>query len=347
MNWQLENPIWLLLGLALWLVAYLRSQRGTSALLVPFAARWYRPSLVSFSRWPEFLAYAGLGLLVVALARPQHIVDQREVRREGYDLMLVIDLSKSMWAEDFQRGGRRINRLEAIRPVIEAFIRRRPNDRIGMVVFSGRAYTLAPLTFDHDWLQRQTDRLRIGMVEDGTAIGDGLGVALSRLEQSKRQEGVKRKGAFIILLTDGANNRGSLAPDQAADLAQQRGIPVYAIGAGRDGIIPMPFFDADGNLLGLRPSQSDLDEPTLRMVAQVTGGNYFRAYDADTISGAFDAIDAAKKIEFQAKSYRLTEELFMWFAVPGLVCLLVALGLVLREQGFSWRVMRKKEKVAL
>jgi Ca-activated chloride channel family protein len=346
MNWQLENPVWLLLGLALAGVAYLRSQRGTTALVVPFAARWYRPSLISFSRWPELLAYVGLGLLIIALARPQHIVDEREVRKEGYDLMLVIDLSKSMWAEDCQRGGRRINRLEAIRPVIEAFIRRRPNDRIGMVVFSGRAYTLAPLTFDHDWLQRQTDRLRIGMVEDGTAIGDGLGVAITRLEQSLRQEDNKRKGAFIILLTDGANNRGSLAPMQAAELAQQRGIPVYAIGAGRDGIIPMPFFDADGNLLGLRPSQSDLDEPTLRSIAQATGGNYFRAYDSDTIVGAFEAIDAAKKIEFQAKSYRVTEEFFMWFAAPGMICLLVALGLVLREQGLTWRSVRQKEVVS-
>ena len=346
MNWRLENPIWLLLLLALAAVAWLRSRRGAPAFMVPFSAAWYRPSLLFFSRWPECFAYLGLGFLIFALARPQRVVDQREVKKEGYDLMLVIDLSKSMWAEDFQRGGRRVNRLEAIRPTIEAFIRRRPNDRIGMVVFSGRAYTLAPLTFDHVWLQRQTDRLRIGMVEDGTAIGDGLGVALARLEQRSRQEEKKRKGAFVILLTDGANNRGSLTPIQAAELAQRRGIPVYTIGAGRDGIIPMPFFDASGNLLGLRPAQSDLDEPTLKAIAQTTGGSYFRAYNADTIESAFEAIDSAKKIEFQTKSYRLTEELFAWFALVGSGFLLGGLILVLREQGL-WQSWRDKKGVVV
>ena len=339
MGWRFENPSWLLALFALGGVAWLRSRRGAPAFIVPFSSAWYRPSPLFFSRWPELFAYFGLSFLMVALARPQRIIDQREVKKEGYDLILVIDLSKSMWAEDFQRAGRRINRLEAIRPTIEAFIRRRPNDRIGMVVFSGRAYTLAPLTFDHDWLQRQTDRLRIGMVEDGTAIGDGLGVALARLEQRSRQEEKKRKGAFIILLTDGANNRGSLTPIQAAEVAQRRGVPIYAIGAGRDGIIPMPFFDSQGNLLGLRPAQSDLDEPTLQAIAKMTGGGYFRAYNADTIEGAFEAIDSAKKIEFQSKSYRLTEELFAWFVMVGLGFLLMALFLILREQGLriNWQ----------
>lgn len=345
MEWRFENPIWLLLLLALGGVAWLRSLRGAPAFIVPFSAAWYRPSVLFFSRWPELLAYLGLSFLIVALARPQHIIDQREVKREGYDLILVIDLSKSMWAEDFQRSGRRVNRLEAIRPTIEAFIKGRPNDRIGMVVFSGRAYTLAPLTFDHEWLQRQTDRLRIGMVEDGTAIGDGLGVALARLEQRSRQEEKKRKGAFVILLTDGANNRGSLTPVQAAELAQQRGIPVYTIGAGREGIIPMPFFDSQGNLLGLRPAQSDLDEPTLQTIAQMTGGSYFRAYNSDTIEGAFEAIDSAKKIEFQSKSYRLTEELFAWFAMVGLGCLFMALVFVLREQGLGQKWPGRPEEI--
>ena len=346
MSLRLENPSWLWLLLVLGGVGWLRSRRGAPAFLVPFSAAWYRPSFVFFSRWPEFFAYLGLGFLIFALARPQRIVDQREVKKEGYDLMLVIDLSKSMWAEDFQRGGRRVNRLEAIRPTIEAFIRRRPNDRIGMVVFSGRAYTLAPLTFDHAWLQRQTDRLRIGMVEDGTAIGDGLGVALARLEQRSRQEQNKRKGAFVILLTDGASNRGSLTPLQAAEIAKQRGIPVYTIGAGREGIIPMPFFDAQGNLLGLRPAQSDLDEPTLQMIAQMTEGAYFRAYNADTIEEAFEAIDSAKKIEFQTKFYRLTEEWFVWFVLVGVGCFLMALGFVLREQGF-FKVWRRNKGVVV
>src|SRR5690606_26509501 len=120
----------------------------------------------------------------------------------------------------------RINRLQAIKPVIQAFIERRPSDRIGIVLFSGRAYTMAPLTFDHDWLASQLERIKIGLIEDGTAIGDGLGVALTRLEQAKREAGGIRQGAFVVLLTDGANNRGSLTPRQSAELAKSRGIPV-------------------------------------------------------------------------------------------------------------------------
>ena len=155
---------------------------------------------------------AGLVLLVIALARPQKVEDRREIRAEGYDLILSIDLSGSMLAEDYEVGGERLNRLQAIKPVIQSFINERPNDRIGIVIFSGRAYTLAPLTFDHLWLGRQIERLKIGLIEDGTAIGDGLGVALTRLEQAARSKGGNRKGAFVILMTDGANNRGALTP---------------------------------------------------------------------------------------------------------------------------------------
>jgi Ca-activated chloride channel family protein len=186
-----------------------------------------------------------------------------------------------------------------------------------MVVFSGRAYTLAPLTFDHDWLLRQVERLKIGLIEDGTAIGDGLGVALTRLEQAKREDGAKRKGAFVVLMTDGANNRGLLTPDQATEIAKSRSIPVYTIGAGKDGLVPMPVFDDAGNKIGYRRALSDLDEGQLRGMADATGGKFFRAFDVDTAEKAFAAIDASQKIEFQAKSYLLTTELFHWCAIPG------------------------------
>jgi Ca-activated chloride channel family protein len=228
-----------------------------------------------------------------------------------------------MLAEDYERGGDRVNRLQAIKPVIQAFINDRPADRIGIVVFSGKAYTLAPLTFDHDWLARQTERLKIGLIEDGTAIGDGLGVALTRLEQARREKGGRRQGAFVVLLTDGANNRGTLAPEQAAEIAKSRGVPVYTIGAGRDGIVPFPVFDDKGNKIGMRRMLSDLDESALRDIATATGGHYFRAADQDTVAGAFQAIDKAKKIEFQAKSYLVTTELFHWPAAPGLIALLL------------------------
>jgi Ca-activated chloride channel family protein len=231
--------------------------------------------------------------------------------------MLAIDLSGSMLSEDYERGGERINRLQAIKPVIQAFINQRTGDRIGLVIFSGRAYTLSPLTFDHEWLARQVERLKIGMIEDGTAIGDGLGICLTRLEQAGREVGNKRKGAFIVLLTDGANNRGLLTPEQATEIAKARGVPIYTIGAGRDGLVPMPVFDDNGNKIGYRRMISDLDENALHQIADATGGQFFRAADSDTIEKAFAAIDHAQKIEVQAKSYLLTTELFHWFAIPG------------------------------
>ena len=320
----LKDPTWLFALLALPLVLWLRGRRSVPVLLVPFAAAWHRPSLASLTRWPVALAFVGLALLVVALARPQRVEDKREVRTQGYDIVLAIDLSGSMLAEDYEKDGDRINRLQAIKPVIQAFINDRPNDRIGIVVFSGRAYTLAPLTFDHDWLAKQTERLKIGLIEDGTAIGDGLGVALTRLEQAKRESGGKRSGAFVVLLTDGVNNRGALTPEQATEIARRRGVPVYTIGAGKDGIVPFPVFDDKGNKIGYRRMMADLDEGALQQISETTGGHFFRAADTDTITSAFKAIDRAQKIEFQAKSYLITTELFYWTAAPGLLGLLLA-----------------------
>ncbi len=316
-NFTFHDPLWLF-ALVLVLVAMrLRGRRGAPVLVVPYAAAWHRPSLIPTSRWPAALAVTGIILLIVALARPQIVEDKREVKQQGYDLMLAIDLSGSMLAEDYERNNERINRLQAIKPVIQAFISQRTSDRIGMVVFSGRAYTLAPLTFDHAWLERQVERLKLGMIEDGTAIGDGLGVALTRLEQARRSDDNGRKGAFVVLMTDGANNRGVLSPEQATEIAKARKIPVYTIGAGRDGLVPMPVFDDSGNKIGYRRAISDLDEGQLRAMADATGGKFFRAFDLDTTEKAFAAIDAAQKIEFQAKSYLLTTELFAWFAIPG------------------------------
>lgn len=322
-NYTFASPWWLPALLLIPAAILLRRRRRLPVLLVPFAAQWHRASVVNASRWPAMLAVLGLSLLVIALARPQRIEDRREVRSQGYDLILAIDLSGSMRAEDYEKGGSRMNRLQAIKPVVQAFINDRPGDRIGIVVFSGRAYTLAPLTFDHRWLARQVERLKIGLIEDGTALGDGLGVALTRLEQAGREADNKRQGAFVILLTDGANNRGALTPAQAAELARDRGIPVYTIGAGRDGLVPMPVTDPrTGRTIGYRQAISDLDESALREIASVTGGRYFRADDHRTIAQAFQSIDEAQKIEFQAKSYLLADELFGWFAIPGAIAIL-------------------------
>jgi Ca-activated chloride channel family protein len=326
-GYMLKEPLWLLALLVLPALLWLRGRRPVPVLLVPFAAAWHRPSLASRSRWPAGLTLAGIVLVICALARPQRIDDKHEVHSQGYDIMLSIDLSGSMLSEDYERGGDRINRLQAIKPVIQAFIERRPSDRIGVVLFAGRAYTMAPLTFDHDWLAKQLERINIGLIEDGTAIGDGLGVALTRLEQAKRETAGKRQGAFIVLLTDGANNRGSLTPQQAADLAKARGIPLYTIGAGREGLVPFPVLDDKGNKIGYTRRMSDLDEGSLREIAESTGGHFFRADDTNTVESAFNAIDQAQKIKFNSKSYLVTTELFPWLAVPGLVALVLAAAL--------------------
>ena len=332
-SYQFHDPLWLLALLLLPLLVWVRGRRGAPVLVVPFAAAWHKPSFIPTSRWPASLAGTGLVLLIIALARPQIVEDRREVKQQGYDLMLAIDLSGSMLSEDYERGGERINRLQAIKPVIQAFINQRTSDRIGLVVFAGRAYTLAPLTFDHDWLGRQIERLKIGMIEDGTAIGDGLGVALTRLEQAGREEGNMRKGAFIVLLTDGANNRGLLTPEQATEIARNRSIPVYTIGVGREGLVRMPVRDEEtGRILGYRQTVSDLDEESLIHIADATRAKFYRATDSDTIEKTFAAIDHAQKIEFQAKSYLITTELFVWFAAPGISLLFLGALLALPPQ---------------
>ena len=332
---RLANPLWLLALLALPAAVWLRGRRRVSVLLVPFAAAWHRPSLASAARWPAALTVAGLALFVGALARPQRIEDKREIRSQGYDIVLAIDLSGSMLSEDYEKDGQRLNRLQAIKPVIQAFIEQRPADRIGVVLFGIHAYTLAPLTTDHAWLAHQLERIKIGTIDgNGTAIGDAIGIAVGRLDQAGRESNGKRQGAFIVLLTDGANNSGALAPMQAAAIAKARGIPIYTIGAGKDGIVPFPIFDDQGNKIGYRHIMADLDEDALRNISQATGGRFFRAAETGTIESAFKDIDRTSKIEFQAKSYLLTTELFPWLAGPGAALLLAA---ALGTQRGRWR----------
>ncbi len=328
---QLADPVWLLALLLPLLLARLRRRRPVSVLLIPHAASWGRGLPAPARRWPARLAYAALCLLVLALVRPQRIDDVRPLRGEGYDLVIAIDLSTSMYAEDTMRGGVYLNRLEALKPVLEAFIRRRPADRIGFVAFAGRAYTLAPLTHDHDWLARQVARLRIGLIEDGTALGDGLGLALTRLERAHAEGEAPRAGAFVILMTDGANNRGALDPAQAAALARDRGVPVFTIGVGRDGLVRFPALDEQGRRIGTTRAPSDLDPTALRQIAADTGGRYFRAEDPDAAEAAFGEIDRARKISFQQDTRVLATELFPWPAAASASLLGLAALLLFRK----------------
>lgn len=316
-GWTLASPGWLLLLLALPLIAWLRARRGQPVFVIPFVSRWSGRDAIPRSRLPVMLVSGGIVLLVIALARPQHIDEKHLVKQKGYDIVLAIDLSGSMLAEDYESGGKRINRLQAIKPIIEAFMARRPSDRIGVVTFGGRAYTLAPLSSDHDWLRQQVGRLKVGLIEDGTAIGDALALALARLSQPEREKDGQRLGGFIVLLTDGASNAGSIDPKQAAQLAKAKGIPVYTIGAGQEGAVPMPVFDESGRKLGYQTVLSDLDERTLAEIADTTGGRYFRAMDSGTVDAAFAAIDRERKLEFDAKSSVHAQEFYELAAWPG------------------------------
>ncbi|HKA31177.1 MAG TPA: VWA domain-containing protein, partial [Candidatus Binatia bacterium] len=211
-----------------------------------------------------------LGLAVVALARPQLGTAETSVHREGVDVVLGVDVSGSMLAEDFTIDGKRTNRLDAVKDVVRQFVADRPQDRIGLVLFSGRPYTQAPLTLDHGWLLQNLARASVGMIEDGTAIGSALAAATNRLRASTAPS------KFIVLLTDGQNNAGNITPETAAEAAAALGIKVYTVGAGTRGMAPFPMKDFFGNTV-YRPMQVDIDEPTLETIAQKTGGRFFRA----------------------------------------------------------------------
>ncbi len=327
---QLAEPLWLLALLLLPLAAWLRRRRSVSVLLIPSAAAWAAPRPPASTRLPVVLAVLAAVLLTLALARPQRIDDIRVVRGEGYDLVLVLDLSSSMYSEDAIVDGRRVNRLEGLKPVLEAFIRRRPDDRIGFVAFAGRAYTLAPLTHDHAWLARQIARLRIGLIEDGTAIGDGIGLSLERLTRARATE-ASRAGAFIILLTDGSNTAGQLTPPQAVALAQNAKIPVYTIGVGTNQPAPFPRFDDSGRRIGTGMARFATDEPTLRSIATETGGLFFRADDPAAANAAFAAIDQAQKVEFDQTTRVTATELYPWPASFAAVLLALAAPALLRR----------------
>jgi len=326
---RFADPLWLLALALAPLLVWLRRKRSIAFWVIPYSGRWARVESARTLRLPLWLVGIALILLIVALARPQQHLQKLGERSQGYDLMLAVDLSGSMLTEDYARDGKPINRLEAIKPVLKAFADRRPDDRIGMVIFAGRAYTLSPLTTDHAWLSRQIDQLQIGRIEEGTAIGDGLALSLMRLERLERlgqKAGEPRVGAFVVLVTDGANNRGELAPAQAAQLAHLSGIPVYALGIGKTGKVSVPIIDDQGHKHGYRKEDSDLDEAALQQIVEATGGRYFRADDVGTIQAAFAAIDATRKNQFLTQSYFVTTELFPGIAVvAGLLIVLAAI----------------------
>jgi Ca-activated chloride channel family protein len=262
-------------------------------------------------------------LITTAAARPQTGRSESSIRTEGIDIMLVLDTSGSMQAQDFQPK----NRLFVAKEVVKEFIPKRKHDRIGLVVFSAQALSQCPLTLDYNVLLGLVDKVDFGMLEDGTAIGVALATACNRLKDSKA------KSRVVVLLTDGQNNAGMISPATAADIAKSLGIKVYTIGVGTRGYAPFPVEDP---VFGRRlvQIQVDIDENTLQEIAKKTGGEYFRATDTEELRKIYDHIDQLEKSTIETKTFTNYTDKYLIFAVPALLLLALELGLaesVLRE----------------
>ncbi len=258
-----------------------------------------------------------LTLIIICIARPQSKSTTEEIFTEGIDIILAMDISSSMRAEDFKPK----NRLEAAKLVAKNFIKGRKNDRIGMVVFAGMSFTQCPLTLDYGILLTLLDEIEIGMIEDGTAIGMALATCVNRLKDSKA------KSKVIILLTDGRNNKGQLDPVTAAQVAKVMNTKIYTIGAGKQGNALFPVNDP---VFGKRYVRApvDIDEDLLRQVAVETGGKYFRATDEKKLEDIFRAIGEMEQTKIEVKEYTRYSELFHWFLFPALLLFLLEIVLV-------------------
>ncbi|HEY8901999.1 MAG TPA: VWA domain-containing protein [Chthoniobacterales bacterium] len=265
------------------------------------------------------LALAAFAAFVIAFARPQLGKTITRTQASGIDIMLALDVSGSMMAEDFSIGGQRANRLDAVKQVAQKFIEQRPNDRIGIVAFAGRPYLVSPLTLDHDWLIQNLDRVKLGMVEDGTAIGSALASAESRLKDKKA------KTKIIVLLTDGDNTAGKVPPLTAAEAAKALGIRVYTIGAGTRGMAPFPVQDPFGRTF-YQNMPVKIDEETLKKIAEISRGEYFRATDTQSLQEIFGEIDKLEKTRIEVEKIAQYRDLFPWFLAAGISFLVLEIA---------------------
>lgn len=306
-------------------------------LLVPIVALYRRrrhrpPTLASSALFPTAgvpasramqlrplvpaIQYAVLVLMVLALARPQWGTERTEVLTEGVNIILALDLSESMSALDFKKQGRVVNRLEAVKGVVQDFVAGRNGDRIGMVVFGTHAYTQLPLTRDYNTLASILDRLQIGAAGERTAIGDAIGISLKRLAD------IKSKSNIIILLTDGQSNAGELSPETAAEIAREKGVKIYTIGVGTRGKAPFLVKDP---LFGERYvyQRVNIDEDTLKAIADKTGGRYFRAENLESLAAVYDTIDKLEKTEVKVDIFADYSEIYPWLLVPAIALLML------------------------
>ena len=319
MNWfkgiEFAEPgfFWLLLIIPLMIAYYYWRNRQLYGTLGISSIKGFAPSLRSPVRiWRHYgivLRSIAFIALITALARPQSAFSWENETTEGIDIMIATDISGSMLSEDFKP-----NRLEAGKNIAVDFIKNRPSDRIGLVVFSGESFTQCPLTIDHEVLINLFHDIKNGMIDDGTAIGMGLATAVNRLK------GSEAKSKVIILLTDGVNNMGSIPPVTAAEIAKQFGVRVYTVGLGTNGAAPYPFKDQLGNT-HYQMIPVEIDEGTLGKIASITGGKYFRARNNTQLTEIYKQIDKLEKVKIAVTQYHKRTEHYLPFAVIALVVL--------------------------
>jgi Ca-activated chloride channel family protein len=317
MPFTFKNPefFWLFLIMPFLLYRYWRA--GAAQGEVRFSTlqgfQAVKPTLRVYLRHvPCVLRLAIVSLLIIAIARPQSSAKGQNVETEGIDIVLAMDISGSMLAEDFKP-----NRIEASKKLAVEFIESRPNDRIGLIVFSGESFTQCPLTTDHDVLKNLFTAIKSGMVLDGTAIGLGLSTAVSRLKDSEA------KSKVVILLTDGVNNAGSVAPLTAAEIARTFGIRVYTIGVGTYGFAPYPVQTPFG--IQYQNLEVQIDEDVMKQIAQMTNGRYFRATSNTKLQEVYNEIDKLERTKIFVTEFRRYSEEFYPFAIAAAVLLLLEL----------------------
>ena len=264
--------------------------------------------------FPFVFRMLALSCIIIALARPQTKFDETQTEGEGIDIILCIDVSGSMTAQDFQP-----NRMEAAKKVAEDFVDNRPNDRIGVVIFAGESFTQCPLTTDHYVLKSQIAQIRNGLLEDGTAIGSGLATSVDRLRNSKS------KSKVVILLTDGINNGGLIDPSTAKEIAKAFKVKVYTIGVGTDGYAPTPVSTPMG--IVMQNQKVSIDEKLLQNIAQETGGKYFRATDNNSLAKIYSDINQLEKSKVEVTSFHRYTEKFYPFIFAAMALLLIEIVL--------------------
>jgi Ca-activated chloride channel family protein len=323
------HPYFLLLLLLLPLLGWLKGKQGQPPAFVYSSVQLVRGILnVSRTRSGAFLAalrWLVLALLIIALAQPRLTKSETRISASGVDIAVVIDMSFSMADEDFELHGQPADRLTMAREVLKKFIDKRPNDRIGLVAFATDAYIAAPLTLDHDFVLQNLDRLQLGTIDGGsTAIGSGLSTAINRLRE------LKSKSKIVILMTDGRNNAGKVAPRTVAEAAKALGVKIYTIGVGKRGESRRPRMDRHGRAIvdffGRKiydPDPEDLDEDVLQEIANMTGGKYYRADNSQRFQAIYAEIDKLEKTEAEVKKFAHHNELFAWLISPGLGVLLL------------------------